>query len=51
MFWGLIPTFVRVTAEKLLGGSCGPGEEEEGVYNLNFHKEEIYLIGEKFVGH
>ena len=51
MFWDLIPTFVRVIVEKLLGRSCGPGEEGEGVYILKFHKEEMYLIGEQFVGH
>ena len=45
-FEGLIPMFVGVTAEKLVGGVFFPGTE----FIQNFHKGEIYLIGENFVG-
>ena len=45
-FWGLIPTFVGVTAEKLIGRPFCRGTQ----YVQNLHKGEIYLIGENFVG-
>ena len=37
--------FVGVTAEKLVGGPFCQGAE----FISNFHKGEIYLIGENFV--
>ena len=38
--------FVGVTAEKLVGNLFAGGAE----FIQNFHKGEIYLIGENFVG-
>ena len=38
--------FVGVTAEKLVEGLSSGGTE----FIQNFHKFEIYLIGENFIG-
>ena len=54
-FWRLIPTFVGVTAEKLVGRGGGGGGQAfcwggGDEFIQNFHKGETYLIGENFVG-
>ena len=42
--------FVGVTAEKLVGGPICRGGGGGGEFIQKFHKNEIYLIRESFVG-